>query len=135
MHNSLTPLGPLWGELLRICVNCVLFFYMFVCVLFGVGVRGRKWSSPTGGRGHAILPCLCMFVRVGRRRRGSIFGSIFEPLWGPSSPLYSFFVALVAKTGLKKPTKKCFAFRGAFPSLGPHMPGVQGSPTHGLARG
>ncbi len=38
------------------------------------------------------------FVRVGPRRFGSILGSILESFWEPSSPLYSFLVALVANS-------------------------------------
>ncbi len=45
--------------------------------------------------------CAC-FVRVGRCRLGSILGSMFESFWEPSSPLYSFLVALVAKTAQKR---------------------------------
>ncbi len=41
---------------------------------------------------------------------GCILGSIFGSCWEPSSPPYSFLVALVAKTGLQKP----YDFRGAF---------------------
>jgi hypothetical protein len=42
------------------------------------------------------------FVRVGRCRFGSFLGSILESFWEPSSPLYSFLVALVAKTAPKE---------------------------------
>ena len=42
------------------------------------------------------------FVRVGPRRFGSILGSILESFWEPSSPLYSFLVARVTKTGSQK---------------------------------
>ncbi len=42
------------------------------------------------------------FVRVGRCRLGSILGSILESFWEPSSPLYSFLVALVAKAAPKE---------------------------------
>ncbi len=45
--------------------------------------------------------CAC-FVRVGRCRFGSILGSILESFWEPSSLLYSFLVARVAKTGSQK---------------------------------
>ena len=44
--------------------------------------------------------CAC-FVRVGRSRLGSILGSILGSLWEPGSALYSFWVALVAETGLQ----------------------------------
>ncbi len=45
--------------------------------------------------------CAC-FVRVGRCRFGSILGSMLESFWEPSSLLYSFLVARVAKTGSQK---------------------------------
>ncbi len=49
--------------------------------------------------------CAC-FVRVVRCRFGSISASILESFWEPSSPLYSFLVALVAKTGSQKRGKQ-----------------------------
>ena len=65
--------------------------------------------------------CAC-FVRVGRCRLGSILGSILESFWEPSSPLYSFLVALVAKTAPKEAPvfegRFCVDFRCEPPPLG-----------------
>jgi hypothetical protein len=65
--------------------------------------------------------CAC-FVRVGRCRLGSILGSILESFWGPRSPLYSFVVALVAKTDPKEVPvfegRVCVDFRREPPPLG-----------------
>ena len=56
---------------------------------------------PRGGDMRSAHAGAC-FVRVGPRRVGSILGSILESFWEPSSPLYSLWVALVAKTGSQK---------------------------------
>ncbi len=66
--------------------------------------------------------CAC-FVRVGRRRRGSILGSILVAFCEPRSPLYSFLVALIAKTGFKKSISKKCVFVGPFLLLGALMSG------------
>ena len=49
--------------------------------------------------------CAC-FVRVGRCRFGSILCSILESFGGPSSLLYSFWVARVAKQAHKREAKQ-----------------------------
>ncbi len=61
-----------------------------------------KMELPKGGVDmQSDNACAC-FVRVGRCRFGSILGSILETFGGPSSLLYSFLVAQVAKTGSQK---------------------------------
>ena len=76
------------------------YVYFFVCV-FPVQEKGAKTELPRGGGMRSAHAGAC-FVRVGPRRFGSILGSILESFWEPSSPLYSFLVALVAKTGSQK---------------------------------
>ena len=60
---------------------------------------GAKTGLPGGGDMRSAHAGAC-FVRVGSRRFGSILGSILKSFWEPSSPLYSFVVAPVAKTGI-----------------------------------
>ena len=49
---------------------------------------------------QSVHACAC-FVRIGR----CCLGSILESFWEPSSPLYSFWVARVAKKGHKREGK------------------------------
>ncbi len=103
-------------------LSCLLIVYI-VCVFVGVIEKGANMGLPSErGDMQSDHACAC-FVRVGRRRRGSILGSILESFWGPSSPLYSFWVALVAKTRLKKSINKCCVFGGPRHHLTGDMPG------------
>ena len=70
-------------------------------LLFGL-LKSSENGAPQGGADmQSDNACAC-FVRVGCCRFGSILGSILESFWGPSSLLYSFLVAQVAKTGSQK---------------------------------
>ena len=104
-------------------------------IFLGTLKKRAKMELPRGGvdmqSDHA---CAC-FVRVGRRRRGSILGSIFEQFWKPSRPLYSFLVALDAKTGLQKVDLKKLCFRGTMGTSDCAHGRAQDSLGHGLARG
>ncbi len=78
---------------------CYRFCYLGIYVL---GIRKRtEHGTPMGGDMQSDHACAC-FVRVGGCRRGSILGSILVAF----SALYSFWVALVTKTGLKKSISK-----------------------------
>ncbi len=69
--------------------------------MFSDSEKGVNMELPKGWvdmqSDHA---CAC-FVRIGRCCLGSILGSIWESFWEPSSPLYSFLVALVANRAPK----------------------------------
>ena len=73
---------------------------VFVLVLRSMK-KERKRRSPGRVNMQSAHASAC-FVRIGRCCLGSIFGSILESFREPSSPLYSFLVALVARTGLQK---------------------------------
>ena len=97
---------------------------LFSCCLLFLGVLEKlvKMELPNGGVDmQSDRACAC-FVRVGRCRLGSILGSILESFWEPSSPLYSFLVALVAKTAPKEvpvfEDRFCVDFRCEPPTRG-----------------
>ncbi len=98
------PLGSPRGALLR-SFRPQISKSEGLCWLFGVlfldSEKEPKRSSPGGGDMRSAHAGAC-FVRVGPRRVGSILGSILEAFWEPSSPLYSLWVALVAKRGTQK---------------------------------
>ncbi len=77
------------------------FFKRFLVTFFGL-LKSSENGAPQGGVDMQSAHVGACFVRVGRCRFGSILGSILESFWGPSSPLYSFLVARVAKTGSQK---------------------------------
>ncbi len=72
----------------------------FWCPFCGLGKRSESGAAQGGDKRSAHAGAC--FVRVGPRRVDSILGSILESFWEPSSPLYSFWGALVAKTGSQK---------------------------------
>ena len=71
------------------------------CPFSGLGKWNEHGAPHEGGDMRSAHAGAC-FVRVGARHFGSILGSILESFWEPSSPLYSFWVAMVAKTGSQK---------------------------------
>ncbi len=89
-------LGAFWLQMFKM----ELFKEMF-SVFLSDSKKVVKMELPKGGDMQSDNACAC-FVRVGRCRFGSILGSILESFWEPSSLLYSFLVARVAKTGAQK---------------------------------
>ncbi len=75
--------------------------YVDFLVLFsGLGKMSENGAPQGGVDMQSIHACAC-FVRFGRCCLGSIFDSILESFWEPSSPLYFFLVALVANRAPK----------------------------------
>ncbi len=104
-QNTGTHLGPLWGPVwLHVFELCSL------TLIFGDicwdSEKENENGAPQGWVDMQSDHAVACFVRVGRRRRGSILGSILESFREPSWPLYSFLVDLVAKMGLKKSIAK-----------------------------
>ncbi len=102
------PGGSLFGYFLQ-NISKVSFYVVFLSYFPSVPFWIENGPSKRGvniGSAHAGV----CFVRVGRGRLDSLLGSILESFWGPSSPLYSFFVdlgcKLVEKRGVKKDRKK-----------------------------
>ncbi len=85
--------------------------------------KNTEFPHPSGTMDMQSEHACACFVRVGRRRRGSILGSILVVFCEPSSPLYSFLVAMVTKTGLNKSISKSCVCGGLRPVLGPLMSG------------
>ena len=97
--------GPPFRGYFGACFVKWTFFNLCLEAYFRAPKKERKRSSLRGG-GHAIRSRRRMFreCRALSRRLhfGLHFGAILESFWGPSSLLYSFLVARVAKTALKK---------------------------------
>ena len=95
------PSGSTFGVILDQNFEIGGIMSTFWCPFFGLGKRRENWA-PQGGVDMRSAHAGACFVRVGPRRFGSILGSILESFWEPSSPLYSFLVDPVAKTGSQK---------------------------------
>ena len=82
-------------------ISKLSFFKRCLVTFFRTLKKQSKWSSPRGGR-CAIRQCLRMFRKGRPLSLWLHFGLHLESFWGPSSLLYSFLVAQVAKTGSQK---------------------------------
>ncbi len=89
--QSASILAPLWGHFGG---HLAVFLFEFNSVwyifsdMFPIYEKGAKMELPRGGVDMQSDDACACFVRVGRRHRGSIWGSILEPFWAPKSLLY-----------------------------------------------
>ncbi len=92
------PGGALWGSFWR--MFCEMDPFKQSVRVICRTLKKSENGGPQGGVDMQSAHACACFVRVGRCGLDSILGSILGSFWEPSSPLYSFLVALGAWVGI-----------------------------------